>query len=213
MTGIASDIRRKRKQFEREVAKAARTRKVHCVSNLRDRHHLSACGQSIHCPMSVEQFVWLPAEVQCGRCMQANINLRLEATFGRPVSATPEMLIVVESIVVAFERLDQAAQLVPHKDRGCYFREIGKRCWCGRWSALDVSRWLGAVIYNNPVLTIRAELFERTLDRAIGHANPAERSRGDYVYEGPNGSPRPKRDVSPNGRLKESLGNIARSKV
>lgn len=190
-------------------------RKVHCISNLHRMPGLSACGNRAYPPLSVAQFVWLPASVQCGRCLQTNIDLRLEATFGRPVSATPEMLIAVESIVVSIERLDQAAQLVPHNERGCYHEQcVGSngsapriRCWCGRWSMLDFDVWCGTALTNDPVQTIRRELFERKLDREVGHANPSDRA--GYIYEGPNGTPRPQRDVSPSRRLKTSLGDLA----
>lgn len=174
MTRIASDIRRKRKQFEREAAKAARRRKVHCgerqVHRIGNPVGKSYCGlnpitwsngKSVEI-LAPEQFIWLPRSSQCENCRD------LGAAIHRS-SATPEMLTAVECIIVAIERLDQAAQLVPHKDRGCYFLIDSDCCWCGTFTLTNPA-------YNGVRLKYEGDRVLERIQESMRQKSPTEQA-------------------------------------
>jgi hypothetical protein len=86
-------------------------------------------------------FAWLPATHQCENCRWK--QPRALTPDGVP-SGTPLHVTTVETIVLEFARLGEAARDVPHADRGCYFdhdRASGRRvCHCGRTSLTDQAR-------------------------------------------------------------------------
>jgi len=83
-----------------------------------------ACGEGYYHNdepgLTWQQFVWLPKERQCGRCLNAwhgrdrHVHVLVER---RPVSATEEMIMAVEAIVFAFHLIFR----VEHEHR-CYHR-------------------------------------------------------------------------------------------
>lgn len=109
--------------------------------------HLSSCDLFLDEDMvwPAEQLVWLPLRYQCKACHRALAMNHpghhapdVDYTTCDTHSATPLMLIAIECLVLALDRLHASALTYPHSVRGCYHRVtlLGEgpaiqRCWCG----------------------------------------------------------------------------------
>lgn len=146
---IARDIKRKRTQHEREIAKAkARPHKIHRRAFTSQG---STCGLWYRSIGIVDGHVFscLPLEAQCRNCRLIEPRA-FRDKWRRLTEATDEERVAVECLAHAFAAFCVAVdESGAHADRGCYHRDIGEPCWCGSMSLMDpnMGEWAIAALF------------------------------------------------------------------